>query len=452
MNATKLILPGAAVALATCLLAPSRTEAFSTLGFSLPLGQRDVRVFNNFTDAAANNNVTPDPAFPGSLGAALAIWKGCIEWGSRLHGDGSGDPHQAFGLGSGGANFDCTWQGLTTVVGGINENIHSELAGSDGGVLAFTESPSSNGWRIRYYSGWTWHDGPGTSIPGIDLQGVACHEYGHAIGLGHSGVNGATMEPAISGSGVSARSIATDDILGVQSIYGAASQTKPVITALSFNAGQLQITGSSFSGSGNEVWFTKSGTGGVGDPVKLTAVTSTGGGTQITVTVPAGVGPGDVLVRNNGSGHANLSNAWPFDPAAGPTCEPTNFCSASPNSVGPGAFMSWVGTTSIATNDFQLTISGLPPGAIGIFYTGNQETLVPFGNGLNCIGGPVLRFGAMNADSLGTLQRPIDFNVFPGNQMSSDGTPWYFQFWYRNPAGGGAGFNTSDGVTTIWCD
>jgi hypothetical protein len=50
-----------------------------------------------------------------------------------------------------------------------------------------------------------------------------CHEYGHALGLGHSGSGSATMFPAGSLGQTSIRSIATDDINGVQCVYGVAS-------------------------------------------------------------------------------------------------------------------------------------------------------------------------------------------------------------------------------------
>jgi len=95
-----------ALAIVGALVLPSRTEAFSVIGGSLGLTQRDYRVFDNFTDATANDNVTPDANFPGYVGVELAIWKADLEWGSRLHGTGNGDPHQVGGLGSGGANFD----------------------------------------------------------------------------------------------------------------------------------------------------------------------------------------------------------------------------------------------------------------------------------------------------------------------------------------------------------
>src|SRR5262249_20303569 len=155
----------------------------------------------------------PDASFPGYQGVSMAVWKGAVEWGSGKHATGSGDPSQPGDLGSGGANFDFSWQGNATAVGGTHDNITSELAGSNGGVLAFTETPLSDGWRMRFYSGWTWADGPNTNIPSnqIDIQGVACHELGHSLGLGHSTAAGATMQAAISGTGVGQRSISSDD-------------------------------------------------------------------------------------------------------------------------------------------------------------------------------------------------------------------------------------------------
>lgn len=315
MKIKHLLLPGAALGAAALMLLPQQSDAFVTLGFSLPLGQRDLRVFNNFVDAAANNNLTPHANFPGYFGAPMAIWKGAVEWGSELHGNGQGDAHQSGGLGSGGANFDPSWQGLATAVGGINDNICSALNADGGGVLAFVESPGSNGWRMRFYENHTWNDGPSASIGGgMDIQGIATHEYGHSLGLGHTNVSGSTMQGVASGNGVQDRSIGPDDIAGVQSIYGVKSASKPRITGVTVNPNDtITITGTNFSATGNQVWFTQAGEGGTGNPVMVTGVTSSAGGTVITVTPPANAGPGDVLVRNNGTGHANLSNAWPVD-------------------------------------------------------------------------------------------------------------------------------------------
>ncbi len=320
----------------TFLAAPS--EGWSTIGGNLGNGQRDFRIYENFSDTQANNNTTAHASFPGYTGAEMAIWKASIEWGSELHGDGSGDDHQPNGLGSGGANFDPSMQGNATSTGGSNDNIHSEISGDGGGVLAYTETPISDGWRIRYYrEPWIWTDGPGTGSGGgyrIDIQGVACHEYGHALGLGHTTVGGATMYPSISGNGVVARSINSDDSAGVQAVYGVASSGKPSINSLSLAGSTLTITGTGFSSANNVAWFTQAGTGGSGTPIKVTGLSSSGG--QINVTVPGTAGSGDVLVKNSGSGHSSLSNAYPFDSAGGGGTGPANDdCANAETVIGP---------------------------------------------------------------------------------------------------------------------
>lgn len=72
----------AAVSLMASLAAPTQTAAFTTIGESLGLDQRDFRVFNNFTNPEANDNTIPHPNFPGHTGAVMAIWKAHCEWGS----------------------------------------------------------------------------------------------------------------------------------------------------------------------------------------------------------------------------------------------------------------------------------------------------------------------------------------------------------------------------------
>ena len=238
---------------ALAFVRPPAAPAYSLVGDALGLHQRDVRVFDNFTDVSANDNTTPHPSFPGYTGAELALWKASVEWGSELHGDGQGDPHQPGGLGSGGANFDPSWQGNADDADTKDGNVHSAVSGADGGLLAYCETPIADGWRIRYYETWTWDDGPGTSVVGSDLQGVATHEYGHALGLGHSGASGATMSATVAGNGVAQRSIEADDRAGLQAIYGVASAIKPRITGITIQGSALEIQGENFSATSSSI-------------------------------------------------------------------------------------------------------------------------------------------------------------------------------------------------------
>jgi len=315
MNVRLLFLPTVCLGGAALLLLPAReSRAFSRLGSNLSVNERDVRVFDNFSDATANDNNVAASQFPGQTGAELAIWKGIVEWGSQAHGNGTGDTTQAT-LGNGGANFDAFWAGKTTAPGGTMNNVVSRINTCSSGVLAYCEAPFQSGWRIRFCESWVWNDGPGTITGGqFDLQGVMAHEYGHALGLGHSAVSGTTMWPSI-GSGSSAtRSIEADDIAGVQDIYGVRSATKPTITATVASAGSLTIHGTNFSATGNSVWFRPAANTAatLADPrIQVTGVASNG--VRLTVAIPATAGPGDVIVRNATAGHPSVSNAFPTD-------------------------------------------------------------------------------------------------------------------------------------------
>ncbi|MCK5355210.1 MAG: matrixin family metalloprotease [Methyloprofundus sp.] len=71
-----------------------------------------------------------------------------------------------------------------------------------------------------------WGDGTrGT----FDLFTVMLHEFGHSLGLDHSDVLGSVMEPIYAGA---RRSLHSDDINGIQAIYGASTSTVPEPSAL----------------------------------------------------------------------------------------------------------------------------------------------------------------------------------------------------------------------------
>jgi hypothetical protein len=130
---------------------------------------------------------------------------------------------------------------------------------------------------------------------------------------------------------------------------------------------------------------------------------------------------------------------------------PSNYCSTSPNSAGPGAVMSSAGSASVTANDLTLLATGAPNGQNGIFYFGPNQIQVPFGDGFRCVGGTTVRLGVVNSGPTGTFTKTIDNTNLPGTASISAGDRWNFQCWYRDPGFGTAGFNLSDGRSIFFC-
>jgi hypothetical protein len=454
MKKHQLVLPSVGLAFAALLLGTTHAQGYVTLGFALPLNFRSVRVFNNFTDPSANDNLTADPQWPGAKGAPLAIWKACSEWNSELHNlTGDGDPSQPGDLGSGGANFDISWQGKATGVGGPGDMTHSEISGSNGGVLAFTEGPSggpgATGWRIRYYQNWIWEDGPSAIVSSgfKDLQGIATHEYGHALGLGHSNVSTATMYASVISDGVPLRSLDPDDIAGVQAVYGPRdTAVKPEILGLSGPGPTITITGVNFAPTDNEVWFTQADPATTSAPVAVTGLVSNG--TSIMVTVPSGVGPGDIQVKKGGVNDGKgLSNAFGIAPLLPGQCLVVNYCTAGLSSSFCTPTITWSGNPSASTGSgFTLTCEGLNGQRSSMIYygiTGRQATAWgPLSPSFMCVAAPRQRTpsansGGTNGSCDGTIS--LDWNQYIATHPTALGVPFTAgdivdaQCWYRDP-------------------
>ena len=404
--------------------APRPTAGFSLLGHSLDLDQRDFRVNNNFADAAANDNTTPHPDYPGHTGAVMAIWKAHSEWASGPHGSGSGDPLGDNVLGSGGANFDNTFQGTTDDLTG---GVHKAVASLGGGLIAGLYSgPEGSNWTIVYNDEYVWDDGPGAPAAGaLDLQAVATRQIGFLLGLGHSAVPGATMSPTLADP-TAARSIEADDIAGLQAIYGVKAATKPTITALSGSqtaGGTLVLQGSNFSPAGNEVWFTRSA--GDGAPAVVSGLASLAGGTQLAVPIPVDAGDGDVLVKGLGTTGAALSNAWPLDLVDG-----AGFVDIGPGLAGAAGTPSLRGDGDLTpgTGSMELLVAQVAPSAPGIWFLGLVEGSVPLEGG-TLYPFPWLVSVNVAAAPDGTL------SVAGAVPAGADGLSIVTQFWFHDATG-----------------
>lgn len=133
-------------------------------------------------------------------------------------------------------------------------------------------------------------------------------------------------------------------------------------------------------------------------------------------------------------------------------CAVASYCQTAPNSAGSGALIGSQGSTSISQNDFTLVASGAPPFKMGRFYYGTATKNKPFGDGYRCVGGQITRLSTFAVAPDGQAIQPIDFTSLPSSKgQILPGSTWYFQFWYRDPTFGQAGFNLSDGLAATFC-
>jgi hypothetical protein len=124
------------------------------------------------------------------------------------------------------------------------------------------------------------------------------------------------------------------------------------------------------------------------------------------------------------------------------------YCSATPTSVAVnGARLQADGSRCVGSNDLSLVCDGVVDGEFGVFFFGSAQINVPFGDGRRCVGGAIFRLWPPVVASGGEYTRVLDNATAPAAGLFVPGATLRFQCWFRDPAGGAAGFNLSNGMT-----
>ena len=122
---------------------------------------------------------------------------------------------------------------------------------------------------------------------------------------------------------------------------------------------------------------------------------------------------------------------------------PATLCRSS--GTGSAAAIDALGCHAIGEGVLPLRASPVP-NTTGAFFYGASQAQTPFGNGTRCVGGVVYRL-AYHQIVGGELTTELDYANPPqsGGQILA-GSTWNFQAYFRDPQGGGAQINLSDGL------
>jgi FG-GAP-like repeat len=138
-------------------------------------------------------------------------------------------------------------------------------------------------------------------------------------------------------------------------------------------------------------------------------------------------------------------------------CRTTVYGQTTNNSTGAPAIISATGVPAASVNDLQLTVTGLPVGAHGIFFASPIKTdpCVPANDGKRCAGrrgDRYLQIGAeVTANGSGVATLNVNLNAAPFTGVGA-GALRYAQFRFTDASGGPSGINFSNAVELKMCE
>ena len=148
------------------------------------------------------------------------------------------------------ADISFYYMGKTSATSAVydGQNIVIARPTSNGPSAATTYTWFSNGIYVDadivvWDGAWTFaSDAVACSGDRLYLQDVLTHEFGHALGLGHSSVLEATMYPSVTWCSTALRTLAGDDIAGLEKLYPSAARTVAPTAPTGLSASAVSTT------------------------------------------------------------------------------------------------------------------------------------------------------------------------------------------------------------------
>ena len=123
------------------------------------------------------------------------------------------------------------------------------------------------------------------------------------------------------------------------------------------------------------------------------------------------------------------------------------------NGNGNGGVLVGSGAASVSLDSLVLSGSGLVSGQPGLYFQANNAINggagTPFGDGIRCAGGGVIRLQVAAAGGGGESSTSLSISVKGG---AVSGSVFRYQLWYRDPNTSpcGANFNLTNGLEVVW--